>query len=163
MEKEGSVEGVKEEVGEMETGGMEPPEMAIECEREPVERAVGGAGAGGGAELGGEGDGRGKEAGEDVVPGGEVGVANDLVEVVVDEGSLKDSSIEDEHPGGDDKEPDPAGEGFGPVRRRRWTLCGSLLGHGLMIVGFGLMSRGMDFLLRNFVASVEMTAPGGGE
>jgi hypothetical protein len=109
LEEKGCVEGVKEEAGEVEACRRESPKVAVERKGEPVEWAIGGAWGGGGAEGGGEVDRGGKEAGEDVVPLREIWVADDLVEVVVDEGRLQDAAVEEEGGCGDDEEPDPGG------------------------------------------------------
>jgi hypothetical protein len=87
---------MEEEIGEVEAGGVELPDVTIESEGDPVDRAVGDAT--GSAEVSSECYGCEKEAVREGVPIGEGWIVENLVEVVVDERCAEGIPVESEAP-----------------------------------------------------------------
>ena len=100
---EETIDDVKQEIGEVEAGGVELPEVSVEGEGGPVKGAV--RQAAGPAEVGGEGDRGEQEAVREDVPVSERGIVEYLVEVVVEEGRADGIPVEGEDPeSADDQE-----------------------------------------------------------
>ncbi len=89
VKEQSSVEDMQKEIGEVEACRAQSPQMAIESQREPVERTIGGPCTGGGKEFGRKVDRCREKSGEDVMPVREIGIANNLSEIVIDEGALE--------------------------------------------------------------------------
>jgi hypothetical protein len=124
---------VEKKIGEVETHRVELPDVAVDGEGDPVERAVGEAA--GAAEVGREGDGSKQEAVGEGVPVCQGRIVEYLIEVVVEEGRAEGIPVEGKDPETADDEKGEAlvvdaplkGRGF-----RRWILAecrGTASGH----------------------------------
>ena len=125
---EKTVGDVEQEIGDVEAGGVELPEVAVEGKGDPVEWTV--REASGPTEVGGEGDRGEQEAAGEGVPVCERGIVAYLVKVVVDERRADGVPVEGEDPENTDSEECKA------------LMCEAPLEEGLFERWFGAECRG---------------------